>query len=357
MSVLSCLEPIQLEKLSERPKVSILLSNYNYGEYISQAIDSVLAQTYQNYELIVCDDGSTDNSREIVAEYCRRDPRIRLIAKKNGGQGSGFNAAFAVSTGELICFLDSDDIFHSEKIRCIVEAHQRESEAGFGLHRIQRVNKQRQRRGVWPREDELPQGWYGEKMLQSGGVLANMPPTSGLSLHRTAAERIFPLPEGYPLTAVADQVITRLAPLLTSVLSSREILAEYRLHGTNSYGRAKITAESMLREITICRSLWTAQRDFLKALDPEVASQLQSVESNSYLIYLEYVYARLARLPSAKSSYYRFIRDTETNPHARDMWFWKASIYLPLFLFDALLNLMCGQSLLKEAISRFRRIF
>ncbi len=87
-------------------------------------------------------------------------------------------------------------------------------------------------------------------MLLDGGVVGYMPPTSGLSLHRGVAGRIFPLPESYPLTATADQVITRLAPLLTSVVRRQDVLTEYRLHGANSYERSKITAESILREIT-----------------------------------------------------------------------------------------------------------
>ncbi len=105
------LAPIQLKPLTDEPKVSVLVSNYNYGDYIGQAIESVLEQTYESFELISATDGSTDNSRRVVAEYCGRDYRIHLIAKENGGQASGFNAAFAASSGELICFLDSDDPF------------------------------------------------------------------------------------------------------------------------------------------------------------------------------------------------------------------------------------------------------
>jgi glycosyltransferase involved in cell wall biosynthesis len=348
------LAPIQLRALSDRPKVSVLISNYNYDEYISQAIESVLSQTYGNFELIVCDDGSTDNSRQIITEYCRRNSQIRLIAKDNGGQASGFNAAFASSTGELICFLDSDDLFRPTKLACMVEAHQHAPDAGFGLHRVQRVNKRRRPQGVWPMASVLPHGWYGEKMLQSGGVLCYMPPTSGLSLHRTVAQRIFPLPDSYPLASVADQVITRLAPLLTSVLRRQEVLSEYRLHGSNSYGQSKVAAGTILREITLCKSLWQAQRDFLQSLDPSLVPQLQPLEDSSYLVYLEYLYARLSRSPSLMLSYHRYMRDMQADPQASKVWFWKNSIYLPSFLFEALLNLVSRQSLLKEILSRFR---
>lgn len=193
MTTATLLAPIELRALSDRPKVSVLISNYNYAKYISQAIESVLSQTYENFELIICDDGSTDNSKQIITEYCRRDSRIQLIAKENGGQASGFNAAFAASAGQLICFLDSDDLFHLTKLALMVEAHLLAPDAGFGVHRVQRVNTRRRSQGVWPLGSRLPEGWQGEQMLKDGGTLSYMPPTSGLSLHRTVAETYLPV--------------------------------------------------------------------------------------------------------------------------------------------------------------------
>jgi glycosyltransferase involved in cell wall biosynthesis len=346
------LAPIELRALSDRPKVSVLISNYNYAKYISQAIESVLSQTYENFELIICDDGSTDNSKQIITEYCRRDSRIHLIAKENGGQASGFNAAFAASAGELICFLDSDDLFHLTKLALMVEAHLLAPDAGFGVHRVQRVNTQRRSQGVWPLGSRLPEGWQGERMLKDGGALGYMPPTSGLSLHRTVAEHIFPLPEAFRICA--DQVIIRFAPLLTSILRRQEVLAEYRLHGANSYERSKMTAESISREITMCQNLWIAQRDFLESRDPTLAPQLQPLEESSYIVYLEYLHARLSRSHLTPLYHQRYIRDTQANPDARMLWFWKNSIYFPSFIFERMINLMNRQSFLKEILARLR---
>lgn len=356
MIVASRLEPIQLESLSEMPKVSVLISNYNYGGYIGEAIESVLAQTYENFELIICDDGSTDNSMEMIDNYRQRDSRVHAIAKSNGGQASGFNTAFLASTGELICFLDSDDVFRPTKVACMVDAHRNAPSAGFGIHRIQRTNRRRRPQGVWPLASVLPQGWKGEQMLNEGGVLSYMPPTSGLTLRRGVAELIFPLPETYPLTSVADQVITRFAPLLTAVVHSAEVLAEYRLHGANGYGRSKTTSGSILKEIATCNHLWQAQRDFLENLDPDLASQLKSIENSSYLIYLQYLYARLSQSRGQEESHRRYMLDIASNPQARLVWFWKYSIYLPSSIFGVLVNFMSQQSLLKEIIARFRGV-
>ena len=93
---------------NKSPLVSILINNYNYAQYLSQAIDSALGQTYTNTEIIVVDDGSTDNSREIINSYGNQ---IISVLKENGGQASAINAGFAASKGDIICLLDADDIF------------------------------------------------------------------------------------------------------------------------------------------------------------------------------------------------------------------------------------------------------
>jgi glycosyltransferase involved in cell wall biosynthesis len=98
-------------------KITVLLNNYNYGRFLATAIDSVLNQTYGDFELIVVDDGSTDNSQDIIRE--QKDSRILPIFKKNNGQGSAFKAGIARASGDYIAFLDSDDLWEPNKLeRC-----------------------------------------------------------------------------------------------------------------------------------------------------------------------------------------------------------------------------------------------
>src|SRR6202043_830314 len=171
------LQPIELRPLPARPLVSILVSNYNYGRFIADTIKSALEQTYSNIELIICDDGSTDNSIEVIEEYARRDARLHLIRKANGGQSSGFNAAFAASRGEIIALLDSDDLFLPHKVERIVADFQAHPDAGFGVHRVVRMSADLRPQGVWPMSDPLPAGWYGTRLLSDGGILPYTPPT------------------------------------------------------------------------------------------------------------------------------------------------------------------------------------
>src|ERR1700761_147440 len=204
------LHPIRLRPLAANPLVSILVSNYNYARYIGESIQSALDQTYSNFELIICDDGSTDDSISIIEEYQRKDPRIKLIRKTNGGQASGFNAAFAASRGEIIALLDSDDLFLPRKVERIVADFQAHPDCGLGLQRVIRMSANLRRQGVWPMSDSLPFGWYGTRLLSDGGVLPFTPPTSGLTLRRDVAERLFPLSLERPLVSCPDQLIVRL---------------------------------------------------------------------------------------------------------------------------------------------------
>src|SRR3954469_17707313 len=99
------------------PLVSIIIDNYNYGRFIGDAIDSALAQTYANKEVIVVDDGSTDNSREIINGY---SGRIQSVFKNNGGQSSALNAGFAASHGDVVYFLDADDVLFPDAVENVI---------------------------------------------------------------------------------------------------------------------------------------------------------------------------------------------------------------------------------------------
>jgi len=102
--------------------VSIIMPAYNCGDFIGIALDSVVAQTYQNWELIVVDDCSTDNTAEIVKEYMRRDSRIKYLRlDKNSGAAVARNTAIDIAKGKYIAFLDSDDVWFPNKLSKQIE--------------------------------------------------------------------------------------------------------------------------------------------------------------------------------------------------------------------------------------------
>lgn len=97
--------------------VSVITSIYNSGEYVAQAIESVQAQSYPNWEMVITDDCSIDNGPEIVAAYAAKDPRVRLLKlDKNGGPGVSRNNSIMNANGQYIAFLDSDDMWEPDKL-------------------------------------------------------------------------------------------------------------------------------------------------------------------------------------------------------------------------------------------------
>lgn len=98
-------------------RVSVIIPTYNRAHYVSQAIDSVLAQTHEDFEILIVDDGSTDNTREIVSRHIEAcGDKIRYFHKENGGCASARNAGLKTATGDFIAFLDSDDLFQPRKL-------------------------------------------------------------------------------------------------------------------------------------------------------------------------------------------------------------------------------------------------
>lgn len=94
------------------PEISIIVPVYNVEKYLHRCIESIINQTFSNYELILVDDGSTDQSGDICEEYARIDKRIKVIHKENGGQSSARNRGLEIAKGEYIGFVDSDDFIH-----------------------------------------------------------------------------------------------------------------------------------------------------------------------------------------------------------------------------------------------------
>ena len=99
------------------PKVSILIPLYNAEEYIIETIDSCLAQTYENIEIIIVDDGSIDSGLSIARQYEEKYVNIKVETQKNNGASAARNRAFELSSGDFIQYHDADDILHQDKIR------------------------------------------------------------------------------------------------------------------------------------------------------------------------------------------------------------------------------------------------
>jgi len=108
---------MEKEKEIEKEKISIIVPMYNAEKFIGKTIESVLAQTYQNWEMLIMNDVSTDNSLAIVSVYAKKDERIKIVnTEKNVGVVKGRNFLIDLASGKYIAFLDADDYWHNEKL-------------------------------------------------------------------------------------------------------------------------------------------------------------------------------------------------------------------------------------------------
>lgn len=104
------------------PKISVIVPVYNVEKYIRECVDSILVQTFTDFELILVNDGSRDNSGAICDEYAAKDKRITLIHQENQGQAAARNNAIAIAKGEWIHFVDSDDVIHPQMLEILYGA-------------------------------------------------------------------------------------------------------------------------------------------------------------------------------------------------------------------------------------------
>ena len=227
--------------MSAQPLVSILINNYNYGTFLPKAIDSALNQTYLNCEVIVVDDGSADNSRNIIANYGNK---ITAIFQKNQGQGSAFNTGFRASKGEIIFFLDADDLFVPTKVAEVVTIFEQNHEIGWCFHRQKLVKNENQELLVAKNSEKLdleriydltqiiPRGRNYNSHLPNYGL----PATSALCFRKTLLTKILPMPE---TKILSDNYIKELALALTPGYMTPQQLSIQTIHGKNAYTKSK----------------------------------------------------------------------------------------------------------------------
>jgi glycosyltransferase involved in cell wall biosynthesis len=239
------------------PLVSILIANYNYGRFVAKAIDSALAQTYSNIELIIVDDGSTDNSREVIENY---GIRVKAIYQSNSGQSAAFNMAFAASSGELICLLDSDDYFQPHKIERIVECYRQNPAASFVFHPVQRVDVDG--KDLATQELESCSRWLDYRRKTNKFAA---PPTSGLTFRRAPLARLFPLPE--ELRILTDNYIKFVLLALYPGYYIAEPLAALRLHGSNAYSMGPSDDLRSAMDVQIANAIRTRFPELLSKAD------------------------------------------------------------------------------------------
>lgn len=216
--------------------VSVLINNYNYSRFLKACIDSVLVQSYPNIEIIVVDDGSTDDSLTVAQNFTGR---IKLIAQENTGQGGAYNAGFAIEKGEVVIFLDSDDLLSSDIIARVVECFEDLSVAK-AQWRLQLIDDRgAEVDGLFP--DTLHSGDV-KSIIRKFGNYAS-PPGSGNAYRKSALQLFFPMqPEVWRIGA--DTLPALVAPFSGRVVTLDGVGGYYRIHDKPDQGTAFVLNNS-----------------------------------------------------------------------------------------------------------------
>jgi glycosyltransferase involved in cell wall biosynthesis len=215
-------------------RVSVLINNYNYGRFLDYCLQSVVDQSRPVDEIIVYDDGSTDDSIDILDGW---RSRVTVIAKPNFGQAPGFNQAnainqaFAASTGDVICLLDSDDAFCIHKVERILAIFSRRPATVMVQHRFTEIDGSNQPTGIRrPLFKRVDPKTYISRAHNFRHLFTQ---TSGLAFRRAYLEDVLPiLPDEFE-TVWSDVRLTRQAIFHGDIVTCRACLGEYRVHGQN----------------------------------------------------------------------------------------------------------------------------
>ncbi len=234
------------------PLASIVISSYNYGRYLRETIDSCLDQTYPEVETIVVDDGSTDDSAELIRSY---GDRIQAVFKKNGGHASALNVGFEKSRGDVIIFLDSDDALLPTAIESCMDLFK---EKGVSTVRWQMWTMDPSSRIMVKKvpPDKISHGDLREDLLLEGPH--HFPPTSGNAWARWFLKHVMPIPEELFRLGGGDLYLATLAPLYGLVRATAEPQGLYRIH-TDKY----TLKESFRERLELFVQMWDFSLDAL----------------------------------------------------------------------------------------------
>jgi glycosyltransferase involved in cell wall biosynthesis len=262
------------------PSLAAVISNYNYGQYVGQALDSVLNQTQPFDEVIVVDDGSTDDSPSVLARYADV-PRVRVLRIPNGGQFRAERTGIAASQSDYIYTLDADDFAAANLVESVRPLLGREpAKVMFQLHAVNEDGSPLN--SVFP---IFPTNYNSSTMIEDNERLGYYvsPPTSANVYSRWALERL-----GYEALnsrAAFDGMPNLCMPYMGEIAVLSQPLAYYRIHGGSMSTWANPTTELLNKEIDIFLRTWAEAASALgfEAL-PFAASQPLYVRERHLMI-------------------------------------------------------------------------
>jgi len=296
---------IPLPPLPAEPLVTVIVANYNYERYVGLAVRSVIEQTYRNWELLVCDDGSTDGSVAAIRAAAGGDPRVRVFEQANGGQAAAWNRLWPHARGEVLCLVDSDDMYEPDKLETVVETFRERPRVGLIVHRLRVITSDGDPVQLIPFMTRMEEGWLADRVIRRGGRWRFLP-TSGLCLRREVAAPLWPLEVRW-FGAWAESLFFYAGPLLTEVASLDQPLADYRVHGRNQSGVTRFTPRTVWHDL---HSVHKAVKGTNERLASMRLGRPLDCSKHLQLRTQAYVLARLWGRPGGWRGYFGLMRAT-----------------------------------------------
>ncbi len=208
------------------PLISVIVTCYNYGRYVAQALESALAQSYPHVQIVVVNDGSTDDSLSVISRYA---DRVEIIDQPNGGNIAAYNRGFEASNGDIIVLLDADDVLAPDALASVAAAWSpRVAKVQYDLGIIDADGQDLGRK--FCHFDLAYDAQRARESFRRTGTY-RWPVSVGNAYSRWYAREVFPLTKSLG----PDGVLNSVAPIYGEIVTIPRVLASYRVHGHNAW--------------------------------------------------------------------------------------------------------------------------
>lgn len=249
------------------PKVSVVIPFYNGKEFIAQAINGILRQTYTDYEIIVMDDGSSDDSKKALECF---DGKIRYFYQQNKGISSARNRAIKEAKGEYIALLDQDDIWYPEKLQKQVELMEKNKNLGLIYGDCHYINEKGE---IISRVFER-QKYYSGRIFKDL-IMGNFIPIPTVLIRKSALDKVGLFLENYTFAEEYELFIRISKDYDVGFIN--EPLAGYRIHGGNL---SKNTGESLKEDIAVKEDILKKYSADIKPVENKLKKELARIYYN-----------------------------------------------------------------------------